>query len=216
LFSAVQKAYLRNPDNFTEADTQLISFMQENLFVFSGFKTEKYIREASAMLLNDKGEVIPFADFKTKVLQLDATYNVRYLSAEYDFAVASSQMASKWVSFQELQPDFPNLIYITAGDSRVRPPHEALNGTVQPINSSFWNTNFPPNGWGCRCDADATDQDTTKVPQAPQPKAGNNQIFNNNVGKNGIIFPTSHPYYEASKAQAKKVTDTAKSLIPKK
>lgn len=32
-----------------------------------------------------------------------------------------------------------------------RPHHVALNGVVEPADSAFWQTHYPPNGWGCRC-----------------------------------------------------------------
>lgn len=32
-----------------------------------------------------------------------------------------------------------------------RPHHQALNGVVRPAEDAFWQTHYPPNGWGCRC-----------------------------------------------------------------
>ncbi len=43
--------------------------------------------------------------------------------------------------------------YVTAGDERVRPEHEALDGATLPKDHPFWQQNFPPNGWSCRCQA---------------------------------------------------------------
>lgn len=213
LLAGIKKAWLRPESGFTQKDEDLLAFMRENVFVFSGFKNEKYLREASKLLLGADGNPLPFSEFKDKIVALDSTYNLQYLSAEYDHAIASSQMASKWLTFQDLQPDFPNLIYNTAGDQRVRPTHEALNGVVQPIDSPFWDTNYPPNGWGCRCDADATDQEATTPPSGPGRKQNSQDMFAGNVGKDGVIFPPNHPYFEASAAQTKKVTNVARSLM---
>lgn len=33
----------------------------------------------------------------------------------------------------------------------MRPQHRQWNGLVYPIGDSFWQTHYPPNGWGCRC-----------------------------------------------------------------
>ena len=32
-----------------------------------------------------------------------------------------------------------------------RPHHQALNGVVRPADDAFWQTHYPPNGWGCQC-----------------------------------------------------------------
>lgn len=211
LMEGITTGYLRTPgsNSFTADDEKMVDIIRENVFVFSGFKTEKQIKDAAALLLDDNGKPRLWPDFKAKALELDHTYNTQYLSAEYNHAVASSQMASKWLGFKNLQDDFPNLVYQTAGDDRVRPSHVALDGIVKPMDDTFWNTNYPPNGWNCRCDVDATDAALS----SNTPNVSNDPMFNNNVGKDGIVFPKSHPYYEASKAQAKRVTDIAKSAM---
>lgn len=41
--------------------------------------------------------------------------------------------------------------YNTAGDDRVRPTHEAMDGRRAPKDHPMWDTWFPPAGWNCRC-----------------------------------------------------------------
>ena len=41
--------------------------------------------------------------------------------------------------------------YVTAHDDRVRPNHLAMDGVKLPKDDAFWSTNFPPNGYNCRC-----------------------------------------------------------------
>jgi len=43
------------------------------------------------------------------------------------------------------------LRYIAILDNKVRPSHKAMHGVVLPKNHPFWEKNFPPNGWNCRC-----------------------------------------------------------------
>lgn len=32
-----------------------------------------------------------------------------------------------------------------------RPHHVALDGVIRPADDTFWQTHYPPNGWGCKC-----------------------------------------------------------------
>lgn len=41
--------------------------------------------------------------------------------------------------------------YLAIMDRRTRPSHGALNGRVFPATDPFWDSHYPPNGWGCRC-----------------------------------------------------------------
>lgn len=213
LLAAINKGYLRKPDgaSFTVKDEELLAFMRENIFVFSGFKTEKMLRQASELLLDKTGSIVPFSDFKKSVLELDKTYNVTYLSAEYNHAVGSAQMASKWVGFQELKDDFPNLKYQTAGDERVRDAHAVLNGLIIPMDDPMVDNIMPVKDWGCRCDMDATDEEPNNSSYSiDTSKLG---PFKGNVGKTGIVFPSNHPYYETSQANAKRITAQAKKIM---
>jgi uncharacterized protein with gpF-like domain len=54
---------------------------------------------------------------------------------------------------QQMDPDVlaqrPYWLY-KHGDSRVpRPEHLAWDGLVLPADDPWWNTHYPPNGWGC-------------------------------------------------------------------
>lgn len=36
-------------------------------------------------------------------------------------------------------------------DRRTRPGHAKLHGMILPKTHKFWDKNYPPNDWGCRC-----------------------------------------------------------------
>lgn len=216
LLKALKTGYLRSPgsSSFTAKDEEMVKMLRENIFIFSGFKTEKQLREASQLLTDDKGQLRTFADFKQQITELDKTYNITYLAAEYQHAVASSQMASKWISWQELKDDFPNLKYITAGDDRVRDAHAVFNGLIVPMNDPIVDMIMPVKDWGCRCDMDATDEEPNHIGRNINYAAAG--PLKGNVGKDGIIFPKNHPYYEASATTKKKVTETSVSVMNQK
>lgn len=69
----------------------------------------------------------------------------------YDTNLRTARMAGRWQQYQRVKDRRPYLQYQTAGDSRVRPEHAAWEDTVLHIDHPWWQTHYPPNGWGCRC-----------------------------------------------------------------
>jgi SPP1 gp7 family putative phage head morphogenesis protein len=183
----------------------LVTYMTENIFVFSGFKTYQELQQASLLLRDAQGKLRSFADFRKQIKNLSATYNRAYLQAEYNHAVASSQMAVKWQEFDN-QKDHYDLVYDAVGDLRTRPEHAALDGVVEPVDSPFWDTHYPPNGWNCRCTVYQVNKGT-KGTKLPKDIPANPILFQNNVGKTGIIFPSSHPYFQQLTDEQRKVVN---------
>jgi len=48
-----------------------------------------------------------------------------------------------------------------------RPLHQSWNGLVLRYDDPFWQSHFPPNGWGCRCRITAVRADQYKGDRAP-------------------------------------------------
>lgn len=183
-----------------------------SLFLFSGFKTAQQLKEASLLLQRPDGTVKAFSEFYADVRKVDAAYNVHYLEAEYQFAINSSQMASRWADVEADEGAF-NLQYRTAGDDHVRPTHRALNGITLPPDDAFWDKYFGVNDWGCRCtvvkvpatkyptsDPDEAMKLGDKATEQPRQK-----IFRFNPGKSGQLFPPKHPYYKLSQGETQAV-----------
>ena len=126
--------------------------LEQDTFIFSGFKTYHQLREVSALLQDENGGYKSFEKFYQDVLRIHQTYNKNYLQAEYNFAVQSTQMAVKWQDF-ERDGDRYLIQYRTAGDDKVRAEHAPLHNTTLPVNDPFWENYLPPLGWNCRCTA---------------------------------------------------------------
>lgn len=69
----------------------------------------------------------------------------------FDTNMRTAHMAGKWHQIQETKSERPYLEYITVGDHRVRPEHNEWNGIILKADDPWWNTHYPPCGWGCRC-----------------------------------------------------------------
>ena len=199
LSSGIEKSWRIDPKKvkWNSPDNLLIEKMRENLYRFSGAKTVIQLKEYNKLLKDKAGKLVSFNLFKSKALKVNEKYNVNYLNTEYNNSVSSAQNASNWLRFQDSKDIFPNLQYDAILDERTRDEHASLDGIIKPINDSFWNTHYPPNGWGCRCDALQTD----KKPKGAAGKkiAGAVQEgFKNNVGKTGEVFTDKHPYHKGA------------------
>ena len=187
--------------------------LENNAFVFSGFKTFHTLREVGLSMITEKGDIKPFGEFLRDVQQINARYNHNYLYAEYNHALAASQMAAKWHDFEQ-DGDRYNLQYRTAGDDKVREEHAILDGTTLPPSDPFWDMFLPPNGWNCRCTAvqvrnnkyPASDPELAMKRGMNCTEGAKKAIFRYNPGKSLQIFPPKHPYYKAPK-EVKKAID---------
>ena len=151
---------------------------------------ETAFKKSLEALLVKNGKLLTWREFKPLALQVSGNYNVRWLETEYHQTVGTANMVAKWHDFQANKDLYPNLKYETVGDARVRASHKKWEGVVLPIDHSWWQTHYPPNDWGCRCDAIPTDEEVTKkIPQGePKPQ------FKNNPALTGKIF--THSGYE--------------------
>lgn len=65
--------------------------------------------------------------------------------------VQTAYMAGRYAQMKEVSGSRPYWQYLAVGDDRTRPSHAALHRKVFHADDPFWNTNYPPNGFNCRC-----------------------------------------------------------------
>ncbi len=215
LMNAIQEGYgldINDPDINDAARTALYQ-LQTNVYHFSGAKNWQQLQEISRLLVRD-GEVVPFKKFMDSVVAIDETYNRAYLKAEYNHAVASGQMASKWDQIQAEADALPYLQYDAVMDDRTREDHAKLEGIVLLASDPFWRKYYPPNGWNCRCTVRQLDEfDAEEHLGKPLPKLPEvPPMFQNNVGIGGVAFSDKHPYF---KTMPEKVRSEVKTISEK-
>jgi SPP1 gp7 family putative phage head morphogenesis protein len=135
-----------------------------------------------------------------KLVQLGSDRRLRTI---FDMNLRTSYAHGQWQRIERNKEAFPYLMYVTAGDERVRPEHEQWEHVCLPVDHPWWETHFPPCGWRCRCGAialtrrQAEKQGITDNPPAFPPKVyvnprtgevsqleqGIDPGFNFNVGK---------------------------------
>jgi SPP1 gp7 family putative phage head morphogenesis protein len=184
---------------YDKPDWAFAQNLRYNTAVFSAFKQNKEIQDAYKLLVDESGNARNWKQFYAEARKVSEQYNRVWLQTEYNQASQSAVTARKWQEFQENKDLYPNLKYITAGDERVRDSHAALDGKIYPIDHPFWDTYYPPNGWGCRCTVQQTDAEPDE--ELPNEPPAMPEYMKNNPGKTARVFGESHPYFNSEKSQ---------------
>lgn len=77
--------------------------------------------------------------------------NERRLRTIYDTNTRMSLAAGHWQRIQRQKGEFPYLRYLPSTSEHKRPLHKLWYGVTLPVDDPWWQTHFPPNGWGCKC-----------------------------------------------------------------
>ncbi|WP_175845148.1 phage minor head protein [Burkholderia arboris] len=75
----------------------------------------------------------------------------RRLETIFQTNMQSAYMAGRYATQLEQVGTHPYWEYVAILDSRTRPAHRALAGSVYRYDDPFWQTFYPPNGYRCRC-----------------------------------------------------------------
>ena len=84
-------------------------------------------------------------------MQLAAQHAVHACIAQKTWATRQAYATGLWERVERTKAALPYVRYITRGDDRVRPAHQAWDNLALPVDDDFWKTHWPPNGWRCRC-----------------------------------------------------------------
>ena len=77
--------------------------------------------------------------------------NERRLRTIYDTNVRMSLATGNWLRVQRQKDVLPFLRYLASTSEHKRPLHKLWYGVTLPVDHPWWQTHFPPNGWGCKC-----------------------------------------------------------------
>lgn len=143
----------------------LAGVVHAQVFTVAGATTTDLARDMQEAIVEAKANGSTITDFRKDfdaiVQKHGWTYNGKRgwrTRVIYDTNMRSAAMAGRWEQLTANAERRPYLQYRTAGDARVRPQHRAWNGQIHRIGDAFWDTHYPPNGWGCRCTVRAFSQ----------------------------------------------------------
>jgi SPP1 gp7 family putative phage head morphogenesis protein len=212
LFTAFEAGYGETLASvkYNTTDYAFLKELKYNTAVFSAFKQNEQIKDAAKLLLKEDGSARTWKEFRSAAMEIDDTYNKRWLQTEFNQAQNAALQARRWNDAVKTADLYPNMEYIAVQDERTRASHMKLHGTILPITDPFWNTYTPPIDWGCRCTLRRTDADPTSVPGDIPGVAEGMDV---NTGKDAKIFSDNHPYVTGSADQATAIKEFVNSQL---
>lgn len=207
LIKAIEDGYGKISATVAESSRRTLGEqLIRNAYKFSAAKTEALQRDMSAMMVGGDGNPLTFNKFRQVADSLNIQYNKNWMQTEWNTATSSGMMADKWQGYVDDADVMPYLEYITAKDERVRSEHAALDGVIRPVDDPFWDTYYPPNDWGCRCDVvQVTNPDAKPTDISAMNLPAQDAQFSNNPGKTGNVFNGQNPTIKGASDDALKM-----------
>lgn len=197
----LKEAVLEGFGTITFDNTDLVKQLVTNTYMFSAAKTYQQTKEISSLLVDEAGNVRPFAQFQRLARDKFALWNDVWGKTEYETAIGQAQMASKWQVIEDQKDVVPNLRYRAIIDPNTSDICRPLNNLCAPVDDPIWDKISPLNHFNCRCLLlQTTDKPTTGYKRtAKKVEAQMQDVFKSNPGKTSQIFTKAHPYFDVPK-----------------
>ena len=152
-------AYLKTKvDIPTRHWDDLLGEIRAKAFAVAGATKVAMVGDFRAALIKTRKAGGTITDFRKDFDRIVKRYGWSYKGKRgwrsrviFDNNMRSASMAGRWQQMQRTKETRPYLQYLSVGDRRVRPEHRAWHGLILALDDPFWDTHYPPNGFGCRC-----------------------------------------------------------------
>ncbi|MFT6254452.1 MAG: hypothetical protein ACJATV_000701, partial [Granulosicoccus sp.] len=119
----------------------------KNGYTFQQFKKTLTPTLQKAGWWGEKEETDPHTK-ESRVVQLGSP---RRLKTICRVNMRTSRAAGQWQRIERTRKSHPYLVYELGASREHREQHVRWAGIILPIDDPFWQTHYPPNGWGCKC-----------------------------------------------------------------
>lgn len=162
-----QIAFFRRKLNLPTASwTDVWQAAHDHAFVVAGANRMDLVQDFRAAIDQAISEGTTLAQFRKDFDAIVAKHGWSYNGGRnwrsrviYETNLRSSYAAGRYAQLQSLKKTLPFWRY-RHSDSVMhpRPMHLAWNGLVLSADDPWWETHFPPNGWGCQCTVEGIDE----------------------------------------------------------
>lgn len=130
-----------------------------NAFTVAGITNKRVLADIHKSLVKALAEGQPYGEWAKGVhkhfvkLGWDSDTNVapRRVRTVFETNMRVAQAVGQWDRIQKTKSALPYLKYMLGPSERHREQHVKFAGTCLPVGHPWWDTHFPPNGYGCQC-----------------------------------------------------------------
>lgn len=190
-----QIAFFRNKKNvLTERWTDLWEAEHDHGFMVAGANRIDLLTDLRAAVDKAIADGTGLEAFRRDFDQIVAKYGWQYTGGRnwrtrviFETNLRTSYAAGRYAQLMRLIKVRPYWRYRHSDSvQHPRPLHQAWNGLVIRATDTWWQTHYPPNGWGCQCTVEGlNDRDLKRLgkdgPDEPPPSGMQTVV----VGKNG-------------------------------
>lgn len=194
----------------TDPDTDFYKALKSDAAVFSAFKTHRWQNDIARQMLDEKGNLKSFEQFRQDVASMvDPQHKDAWLRTEYDTAILRARQAAEWKQFEREKDILPNLRWVESTSIHPGADHRRFWGVIRPIDDQFWSVHRPGDRWNCKCTLSATDEPPTPEANLPAGEKGDKPApgLGSNPGKTGQLFSKDHPYVTGAYKGAKEAVE---------
>ncbi len=138
-------------------------------FVVAGANTDALVTDFHVAVTKAISEGQSIGEFRKSFDDIVARHGWSYKGNRgwrsrviYETNLRQAFMNAKWQRFWANRIMRPFLRYVGILDGRIRPMHRSWHNLVLPITDPWWDTHYPMNGWGCRCDVQSLNEAAVK------------------------------------------------------
>ena len=172
--------------------------VRHNNEVFSAFRTHRMQNDIARQLLDDKGRLKSYEQFRRDVAPLTGKYCDQWLNTEYNTAVIRAHRAADWKHFETEIDVYPNLRWAQTTSAVPDKVHQFFwsQKLTLPVNDPFWQRHHPGERWGCKCTCEQTDKPVNDLGGlAAKYEDTASKGLHGNPAQTGQLFSEDHPYY---------------------
>lgn len=188
-------------------DTSIYERFMLNAAQFSAAKSVATTKLIQAEIFDENKNIRTFPKFKKEAEKIAETVNSTWLRVEYESSRRQCVASEQYRRMFDDRDLYPYWQYKGRMDAREREEHRELEDLIFRIGDPEGDKFIPPNGWNCRCEPEAVDDDylieNNLKPIGPDQLKEN---LDNNVDEqfrqNPIdgILPKTGSYFEALKS----------------